>query len=266
MKNILAIDVAHRIPEFPFRLSASYEEVLALTDAPFEALATSIYQSVDEALLKKLPRLKTIFILGTSDKKIDLNYCAAHNIEIKKVKHYCDQETAEWVMLEIVKFFRNREEPLSVMGRRLGIIGLGDVGSRVRDLAQAFKMDVVVNTKSMAKNDPKFLSKEEIFETCDIVSFHTPPETLWLTKDLYERAKSGQGWINTCMGEITKDSGLIDFLAQGRVNLIMDSIAGKSYPNLSSLAKIHGHPAFDTLDSQNRLSEKFLANIKDAGF
>lgn len=266
LKNLLAIDVVERAPKIlDLGLnvhSSTYDEALSLSDESFDGLAVSIYERIDEALLKKLPHLKAIFILGTSDKNIDTAYCAAHNIQVLSVKHYCDQETAEWVMLEIGKFFRNKELPQSIMGRRLGIIGYGDVGKRVAALAEAFLMEVVVNTSSMP-NDPRFKSKEEIFKTCDIITFHTPPQTPWLSKDIYKLSKDGQAWINTCMGEIALDGDLADFLATGRVKMIMDSIAQKSYPNLSSLAQIYSQPAFDTKDSKNRLQEKFLANIRE---
>jgi phosphoglycerate dehydrogenase-like enzyme len=268
MLKILAIDVIERFPELVlFKdaeiLVSSYEKACA-SDLQAEALAVSIYQIVDEALLKRLPTLRCIFVLGTSDKNIDTAYCQKNNIKIFAVRHYCDQETAEWIMLEVIKFFRERIERVSVCGRRLGIIGFGDVGAKVKDLALAFGLEVLVNTKSEQKslNGVKFASKAEIFSTCDIISFNTPANTPWLTRDLFEAAKSGQGWINTCMGEISTDPHFADFLAQGRVRLVMDSIAGKSHQHLASLATICDQPAFDTKDSQQKLREKFLDNIK----
>lgn len=268
-RSMLAIDVAHRALELmaikDIDITAcSYEEALKAKSSA-EALAVSIYQNVDEALLSHLPKLRHIFVLGTSTKKIDMAYCKAHNIQISVVRHYCDQETAEWVMLQVLKFFRDRKNPMSVIGRRLGIIGLGDVGMSLKNLSQAFFMEVLVNSHKETKfDDARWASKEEILQTCDVVSFHTPAYTPWLTKDLYEQAKPSQLWINTCMGAITKEEGFADFMAQGRINLIMDGIAGISHQHLAEVSTIYEEQAFDTIDSQTRLKEKFLANIKAA--
>lgn len=282
-KQVMAIDVAGRVPDFSIKIKPFVSEktitINTSEDTPLsernlssvDAILVSIYQPLPESLLSKMPNLRVIVVLGTSTKKIALEYCLRHKISVANITDYCDDETAEWVMMHILKHFREAALPLSVNHKKLGLVGVGSVGKKLIKLAQAFDMEIFYNAQTsheeLDKLNIKKISKEEMFASCDVVSVHTPPFLAWLTKPTLLLAKPGLLLLNTCMGRISHDNDLENALASRHdITLVMDAIAGTNYPNLKNRAHIFNQPAFSTVDSRQRLIDKFFAHIKNAAF
>ena len=202
--------------------------------------------------MRVFPKLRYIGVLGTSLKRLDLAYCAANDIAVMPVKEYCDDETAEWVILQILKFFRERPEPLSVYGKGLGVIGMGQVGKKVVSRAQALGLEI------LRKEGEEPASLERVFANADVISLHTPAHVPWLESRYLERMKKNALLINTCLGRITPASTLEVFLAsRPDITLILDKIASASYLALKPRALGSESSAYETLDSEARLIKNF---------
>lgn len=278
-RQIIAIDIAERIPNFQARLAEisaqppivlAHAKELALSGCQRETvdgLLVSIYEDISEEFIHQLPSLSYIGVLGTSVKKIPMQLCEKRGIVVRNVTDYCDEETAEWVMLQIMKFFRDRMDPVSVRDKSLGVIGVGAVGMQVIKLARALHMNVFYNaTKANHELDQqgvRWLSKEAMFASCDVISCHTPPFLAWLTAHMLAHAKPNLCLVTTCMGKISKDSDLENFLqARSDVTLVMDSVAAKSYETLKQLAPMCNHAAYLTRDVKERLVRIFFAHVE----
>jgi glycerate dehydrogenase len=276
-KQVLAIDVAAKIPDFlckirPFseRPPIVVEEITSLNMLDtllVDAILVSIYQLLSVDFLSQFPSLKYIGVLGTSTKKIPLGYCHEKQIIVLPVTDYCDDETAEWVMWQIIKFFRKKNPQQSVFNKKLGIVGVGPVGTKLAHLGHAFHMSVFYNAQKTHKQIEdmgiKPLHKEEMFSLCDVVSFHTPPMVSWLSTHILQHAKKGLCIINTCMGRISHAQDLENFLMdRADITMIMDKIAGDNYKNLRGRAHIIDEPAFFTCDSQKKLIDKFFSHLE----
>ncbi|HXW54045.1 MAG TPA: NAD(P)-dependent oxidoreductase [Myxococcota bacterium] len=277
--QIVAIDLAQRIPEFAAQAGLLSSEPLIQVATAEEAktlvfdkklvsgILVSIYQPLSAGLLSKFPELRFICVLGTSTKLLPMDYCNSHGIRVLTVTEYCDMETAEWVMLQVMKFFRYQKPAVSVFERPFGIIGMGAVGKRLLAMAQAFGMSVHYHSQrvlpELSDLGAARMTKEEIFSSCDVVSFHTSAHVPFLTIDMLSHAKPNLCLINTCMGRISHGLELEEFLnRRPDVTLIMDKIAGASYASLSDRAQIAEESAFFTIDSERRLINKFLANLE----
>lgn len=110
-------------------------------------------------------------------------------------------------------------------GRTLGIVGYGAIGHRVAELARAFRMRVLVYTRTYThtpSNEPsvEYVSFEELLGESDIITCHCP-----LTKDtagLFDKAafgqmKAGAYFINTSRGGVIDESALCDALESERL-------------------------------------------------
>lgn len=231
-----------------------------------DAILVSIYQVLDKLFLSQFKNLRYIGVLGTSTKKIALDYCVNNNIKVSPVYEYCDHETAEWVILQILKFYRERAQPQSVYEKTLGIVGVGAVGSKLAQKAWALGLKINFYSPS-AKNallsvGAQALSLEKLFENSLVLSFHTPPQLVWLTRELLNKLPKNALLINTCMGKISPGVELEQFLSQRPdVTLIMDSVAALSYAELKNQVLVYNQPAYETTDSKTRLINKFLANL-----
>lgn len=275
-KGIVAVDVASRIPDFYARMRemvslepkvANKLESLEITKVEaqtIDGLLVSIYEDLRSEFLERLPALRYIGVLGTSTKKIDLEYCAAKSIRVSVVKEYCDEETAEWVMMQILKFFRERKEPVSAFGKTLGVIGFGSVGHKLARKAEGLGLTVLVNTRSGCAEPWAKASKEQIFAKSDVVSFHTPPHTAWLSMEELRHTKKDALLINTCLGFVDNGQDLQGFLLKRPdVTVIMDKVALGSYGNLGWPLFASRENAYETADSKKRLIERFIELISE---
>lgn len=234
-----------------------------------QILASSIYQPLSKATLGRFSQLRAINVLGTSTRQIDTEYCQAHDIKIRNVKEYCDKETGEWVIGQLINFFRGLGEfsdrtPQSVVGKTLGLIGVGAVGSHVLRVAEALQMKVLYHART---KKPEFCSAsfariEEIFSQSDAISFHTPPYTYWLCAHHLSLLKPHALLINTVMGRVNEENVLERFLQDREdISIVMDKIAIKNYPLVSGRARGVHQCAYLTPESICRLHEQFFDNL-----
>lgn len=121
---------------------------------------------------------------------------------------------------------RNKEwarEPLrgfELSGRTYGILGLGRIGTRVAEMAQAFGMKVVAFDPYQEDDVFKYLKVErlgleEVFHQADVISCHVPktPETQhMLHKHIFTDMPKPVILVNTCRGSIIQESLLAEAL------------------------------------------------------
>ena len=103
-------------------------------------------------------------------------------------------------------------------GKALGIIGYGQIGRKVAQLAQAFGMKVCVSDPYLDEGTATgivLLTLNELLETCDFITSHAAvvPETIGLlNKEAFDRMKDSAYVINTSRGAIVNEADLIEAL------------------------------------------------------
>ena len=116
-----------------------------------------------------------------------------------------------------------------IMGKKLGVIGLGAIGVLVANAASALKMDVVgfdpflsVDAAwSVSTRVQKAKSVEEIIETCDYISIHVPfnKDTKgMINAETLANVKPGVRILNFSRGELVDNAAIIEALASGKVD------------------------------------------------
>ena len=189
---------------------------------------------------KSLPRLKCISKYGIGLDKIDVAYCTAKKIPVfftPGVNHTTVAEHTFLLLLALEKklLFHTdstrsgtwkRETGHEIMGKTMGIVGLGRIGKEVAIRARAFGMDVtafdVYWDEAFAKQHAikRAASKEEVFTTADIISLHTnlTPET----RDMINAAsiatmKKGAIILNCARGEVVHTADMVAALQSGQI-------------------------------------------------
>jgi D-3-phosphoglycerate dehydrogenase len=111
----------------------------------------------------------------------------------------------------------------NLYGKKIGIIGFGQVGSKVGHLARVFGMDVYFNDIDpvVIRKYPKFifLETEEIFRYCDIVTLHIPlnDRNINLIGQSYlSELKQNAVFVNTSRGAVVNEKELLEFLKHRR--------------------------------------------------
>lgn len=190
-----------------------------------------------EAIFEKLPKLKLLVTSGMRNASIDLNAATKHEVVVCGTASMSEPPTElTWALLlnlarQITKEnneFRNNGPWQSTVGadlngKRLGLLGLGKIGSRMAVIAQAFGMEVIAWSHNLTKEQAdKFgvrlaTSKEELLESSDFVSIHLVlserTKGLIGTKEL-QLMKSSSYLINTSRAAIVDQDALIEALRE----------------------------------------------------
>ena len=159
---------------------------------------------------------------------IDTEYCKQAGIEWANAPGCNSASVAQYIQssLLIWKSLRNKKpDELTI-----GIIGVGNVGSKVAKVAQDFGMRVLLNDLPREEKEGyiTFTSLEKIAEECDIITFHVPLykegpyKTFHLADHTFFRSlKRCPVIINTSRGEVIETNALLNALEDG---LISDAI------------------------------------------
>jgi phosphoglycerate dehydrogenase-like enzyme len=190
------------------------------------------------AIIERLPNLKLIASTAPRNASIDLEAAAARGI---KVVHtgYFGSPTVELTWALILAGARHIPAEAAavtsggwqrfigddIAGKTLGIIGLGNLGSKVAKVAQVFGMRVIawsqnLNAERAAAAGAALVSKDELLRLADIVSIHLVLSDR--TRGLIgERElalmKPDAHLINTSRGPIVVEAALIQALKGGRI-------------------------------------------------
>lgn len=164
----------------------------------------------------------------------------------------------------------------SLIGKTLGIIGMGRIGSMVARRAQGYKMNVLYNKRTPdleAERElgVKFAQIDEILKTSDFVSLHVPltPETRhMMNKDAFAKMKKGSYLINTARGQVVNERDLIDALDNAQIagaGLDVFDNEPNISPELTSNQRVitTPHIASATWEARNKMGEQAVAAIID---
>ena len=114
----------------------------------------------------------------------------------------------------------------SLVGKTLGIVGLGRIGTMVARRANGYKMKIIYNkrnrdTECEEKMGVGYCGLEELLSQSDVVSLHVPltEETRhMINKDTIGKMKKGSYLINTARGAVVNEHDLVDSLRNGHLS------------------------------------------------
>lgn len=153
---------------------------------------------VTRQLLAAAPALKLVCEAATGVNNIDMEACRELGIPVRNVAGYSTESVVQETFMHILsllgngpyfdeavksgrysagKLFTDVSRPfIEMAGKRIGIIGMGTIGSRVAEVASAFGMEVVYYSTSGTGHCKKYPSipLEELMRTADVVSIHAP--------------------------------------------------------------------------------------------
>lgn len=107
------------------------------------------------------------------------------------------------------------------MGKTVGIVGVGAIGTRTAELCHAFGCKILGNKRHVRGNEPdyiEFVSLEELLSRSDIVSLHCPlneDSRGMINKDTIAKMKPGALLINAARGPVVDSQALADALNSG---------------------------------------------------
>lgn len=192
-------------------------------------------------LLVHCPKLRYFVFTGGRNTQLDMAAFAERKIPVSGTAQDANKEsTTELAWALILAAVRRLESQMALVrrgewrdgealapalsGQRLGLIGLGNIGSRVAAVGRAFGMEVVAWSPNLTPERARaggalLVPLEEILETARVVSLHlVPSETTrkLLNSERLSRMRPDSVLVNTSRSALIDTPALVDALRAGR--------------------------------------------------
>lgn len=181
---------------------------------------------VTKDVLDAAKNLKIVVRAGAGYDSIDTAYAKEKGVVVENTPGQNSNAVAELVfglLVYAVRNFYNGKAGTELKGKRLGILAFGNVGRNVARIAKGFGMEVsafdefVPADKIEAQGVHAAKSRDDLFETNDIVSLHIPAtdETRQsINYDVVNKLPKNGILINTARKEVIDEPGLLKLLAE----------------------------------------------------
>lgn len=251
---------------------------------------------LDAEVLDRLPDLKYIGVLATGYNIIDIDYAKKKGIIVTNVPGYGTTSVVQLtfaLLLELCHRVQRHSDavaggkwsrstdfcfwdyPLTeLLGKTMGIIGFGDIGRKVADIATVFGMEVLghsrTETDQSHRRNFRWATLDELLGRSDVVSIHCPltPQTSGLiNRATLEKMKNTAFLLNTSRGPIIQEADLAAALNDGQLagaGLDVLSLEPPSLDNPLFAARnclITPHIAWATTEARTRLMKMVVSNL-----
>lgn len=188
-----------------------------------DALITRTRTICNEALLKG-SSVKVIATATIGFDHIDTAWCEANGIIWRNAPGCNSWSVKQYITSLLLSVARKRS--LSLKGMTLGVVGVGNVGSKVASAAAALGMKVLLNDPPRERKEgpEAFVSLDELIRRSDIITLHVPlqkdgPDATWHLFDAARLAsmRPGQILFNSSRGPVVDNKALKAALQERRI-------------------------------------------------
>lgn len=188
-----------------------------------DAIITRTRTICNEALLKG-SSVRIIASATIGYDHIDTDYCDRAGIRWTNAPG-CNAKSVEQYIASAIMVMAAKKS-WTLAGKTVGIVGVGNVGSKVARIAEIFGMRVLLNDppRARAEGDKGFVNLEKILEESDIITLHVPlnlegaDATFHLANEkLFSRMARKPLFINSCRGEVMDTIAVKEALKSGQI-------------------------------------------------
>jgi len=265
-------------------------DVIATADVAITRSSTD----VDDKFLAAAKNMKAVVRAGVGVDNVDIDGCSKEGIIVMNVPTANTIAAVELTMthmLSCMRMFPYSHDHLKnqriwkrekwygheMKGKRLGIIGFGNIGSRVGIRAKAFEMDIVAYDPYISSSKATDLGIEytENFDdilACDIITIHTPKnkETFnMIDEEEVAKMKDGVVLINCARGGLYNEEALYNNLKSGKIRFAGIDVFNKEPATDHPLLDLDNivvspHLGANTFESQYNIGTQAAAQALNA--
>jgi glycerate dehydrogenase len=254
---------------------------------------------MNKKTLDKARNLKLICLTATGTNNIDFPYTDSRNITVKNVASYSTESVVQhtfallFYLYEKLPYYDNyvksedyayapffchiEERFHELFGKTWGIIGLGEIGHRVAEVARCFGCKIIYYSTSGKNADPFYerVSLDRLLEESDIISIHAPlnDNTLNLVnKNCFDKMKKTAYLLNLGRGPIVNENDLYEALVNDKIaGAATDVLCKEPMSKENPLIKIKDskklfitpHIAWATIEARQRCADRVFDNVKN---
>lgn len=275
-----------------YERTASEEIIDHVGDAEIVLTNKTVF---DEDTIAKLKNVKYIGVLATGYNVVDLKAASKRGIVVTNIPAYSTDSVAQMTFAHILNVtnhvdhyarasrdgewsrcpdFCYWDTPLvELAGKTIGIIGLGNIGMKVANIALNFGMNVIAYTSKELKEIPNGINKasiDNILSDSDIISLHCPltKQTRELiNKDSIAKMKRSVIVVNTGRGPLVNEEDVANALHNGLIGAYCADVMCSEPPSadnplfVEQNAYITPHVAWASKEARIRLMDIAEKNI-----
>lgn len=204
--------------DIPF-LRGVLEPYAELVYLPGGAFASADVQDADALIIRTRTRCGASLLNGSrvsmiatatiGTDHIDLPWCATRGIEVASAAGCNSGGVMQYVFTALYALNVN------LMGKTLGVIGVGHVGSKVAEMGRrlGFRLLCCDPPRARAEGPEGFVELDELLSEADIVTLHVPLQDdtrAMAGTEFFSKMKEGAVFINCSRGEVVDEDALID--------------------------------------------------------
>lgn len=249
---------------------------------------------INREIMQTCNRLKLICIAATGINNVDLEAAKELGISVTNVAGYSTPSVVQQVFSMILSLTTRQAEHTQAInagkwqqsdqfclldfpfrelsGKRMGIVGYGELGKAVAQVAKAFGMEILLANRPGSAPTPGRIDLQDLLSQVDILSLHCPlteQTTNLIGKNELELMKSDALLINCARGGVVDESALVQALIGGEIGGAGVDVLTKEpptdgnpllAPEIPNLI-VTPHIAWASKESRQRLIDEVSANI-----
>lgn len=267
------------------------EEIIERAKDAFAIFTNKVI--ITDEIMEALPRLRFIGVLATGYNNVDIDAAHKREIAVCNVPAYSTESVAQVVFAHLLNIvngigeyavsvnkgewaenrdFSYRLRPFAELaGKTMGIIGMGNIGRRVAEIARAFGMQVVTNSTRELPEGVKRVNLTELFKESDVISLNsalTPRTRNIIDREALALMKPTAILINTSRGPLVDEAALAEALRENRIAAAGVDVLCEEPPRSGSpligceRCFISPHIAWQSSEARARLIDISISNLK----
>lgn len=183
--------------------------------------------------LEKIVDLKAVVLQTTSFSWIDSDFLATRDIPVVNLRGFSTNAVAEWAFMMALNIARkipvvlkddwkqdfSKHQGIELKGKVAGIIGLGNIGTRIAEICEGFGMNVIYWSRNSRDERYSYSEIKEIMSTADVifpaVAQNSSTESL-ISDEMLNSMKEGSIFVSI-VHKIYNDSLLYELVEKGKI-------------------------------------------------
>lgn len=246
----------------------------------------------DKQRIDNLPKLKYIGITAAGYNIIDIEAVKERNIIVTNTPNYGSKVVAQMVFAHLLEITNNvalhsdsvkngewsekidfcywKKPIISLENKVIGILGYGNIGKEVENIARAFGMKILIYDRKELKIGNQ-VSLDEVLEKSDIITLHLPltKETKYLiNENTIEKMKKDVIIINTSRGPLINEEHLLEAIKNKKIYGVGLDVLNNEPPKKdfelmkSDRVNITPHIAWAAIEARQNIMRIAEENIK----
>lgn len=262
-------------------VNSEEETINRINDA--DCVLVSARTIINRRIIENCPNIKHIAFCcsfyGKQFSRVDIEALEEKGITYSYLSEYGDNGIVEYVVAETINLIhgfygkRLKNEAYDLTGVKIGILGLGNLGTKIARAFRIFDTDVYYYSRTRKKNiektlNIKYLELEELFKTVDIISINLNRDVCLIGGDSLDKFGNGKAIINTSLGKCYEIDSLKKWLENKNNYYICDEPSTnddiKAILNYDNVIYTNQHSGGSTKQCLERATKQILDNIKNA--